>query len=75
MRAPPMLIKFLIVLCLFAIVVSLGSGLFFMVREERDSKRMVRALTVRVALSVTLFVLLFLAWYLDLIQPNAAPTG
>jgi cytochrome bd-type quinol oxidase subunit 2 len=70
-----MLIKLLIVLCLIGIVISLGSGLFFMVREERDSKRMVRALTVRVALSVTLFVLLFLAWFLGLIQPNAAPAG
>jgi hypothetical protein len=70
-----MLIKLLIILCLIAIVISLGSGLFFMVREERDSKRMVRALTVRVALSVTLFVLLFLAWFLGLIQPNAAPAG
>jgi len=71
-----MLIKLLIILCLIAIVISLGSGLLFMVREEeRDSKRMVRALTVRVALSVTLFVLLFLAWFLGLIQPNAAPAG
>ena len=70
-----MLIKLLIVLCLIAIVISLGSGLFFMVREERDSKRMVRALTVRVALSVTLFVLLFLAWFLGLIQPNVPPSG
>ena len=70
-----MLIKLLIVVCLIAIVISLGSGLFFMVREERDSKRMARALTVRVALSVTLFVLLFVAWFLGLIQPNAAPPG
>ena len=70
-----MLIKTLIILCLIAIVISLGSGLFFMVREERDSKRMVRALTVRVALSITLFVLLFLAWFLGLIQPNVPPSG
>ena len=70
-----MLIKLLIVLCLIGIVISLGSGRFFLVREERDSKRMVRALTVRVALSFTLFVLLFLAWFLGLIQPNAAPAG
>jgi len=70
-----MLIKLLIILCLIGIVFSLGSGLFFMVREERDSKRMVRALTVRVALSVTLFLLLLLAWFLGLIQPNAAPGG
>jgi type II secretory pathway pseudopilin PulG len=70
-----MLIKLLIVIVLIAIVASLAYSLFFMVKDERNSKKMVRALTVRVALSVTLFVLLLLAWYLGLIQPNAARPG
>lgn len=70
-----MLIKLLIVIVLIAIVASLAYSLFFMVKDERNSKRMVRALTIRVALSVTLFVLLLLAWYLGLIQPNATVPG
>ena len=49
------MIKILIVLVLAAIVASLGSGLFHLVRDEGQSKRMVNALTVRVALSVLLF--------------------
>lgn len=65
-----MLIKVLIILVLLAIIVSLGSGLFYLVKDERDSKRMVRALTVRIVLSVALFVLLLIAWYTGLIQPN-----
>jgi len=64
------MIKILIVACLIAIVVSLGSGLFHLVNDKGDSKKMVRALTVRVALSVALFILLFIAWSQGLIQPH-----
>jgi apolipoprotein N-acyltransferase len=62
--------KFLIVACLIAIVVSLGSGLFHLVNDKGESKRMVRALTVRIALSVALFILLFIAWSQGMIQPH-----
>ena len=47
-----MLIKVLIVAVLIAIVASLSSGLFHLVKDEGQSKRMVNALTVRIALSV-----------------------
>lgn len=65
-----MLIKVLIVATLAAIVVSLGSGLFHLVRDEGKSNRMVNALTVRITLSVLLFILLFVAWKGGLIQPR-----
>ena len=65
-----MIIKYLIVIVMIAIVISLGSGLFFMLKDAGGSKRMVNSLTVRIALSVTLFVLLFVAWYFGLIQPH-----
>ena len=65
-----MSIKYLIVIVMIAIVISLGSGLFFMLKDEGGSKQMVNSLTVRIALSVTLFVLLFVAWYFGLIQPH-----
>ena len=64
------MIKFLIVLVLVAIVASLGSGLFHLVKDDGQSKRMVNALTVRIALSVLLFVLLFVAWKSGLIVPH-----
>ena len=64
------MIKLLIVLLLVAIVVSLGSGLFHLVKDDGQSKRMVNALTVRIALSVMLFVLLFVAWKSGLIAPH-----
>jgi hypothetical protein len=64
------MIKVLIVLTLAAIVASLFSGLFHLVKDEGRSKRMVNALTVRVALSVLLFILLFVAWRSGLIEPQ-----
>ena len=63
-------IKILIIIVLFAIVGSLGSALFHMSRSKGDSKKMARALTVRVGLSVILFILLMLAYYNGLIEPN-----
>ena len=49
-----MLIKILIVVVLVAIILSLFSGLFHLVKEEGRSRRMVNALTVRIVLSVAL---------------------
>lgn len=62
--------KVLIIACLIAIVVSLGSGLFHLVNDKGESKRMVTALTIRIGLSVALFILLLIAWSQGLIQPH-----
>jgi len=64
------IIKLLIVACLIGIVISLGSGLFHLVNDKGDSKKMVRALTVRVVLSVALFILLLIAWSQGAIAPH-----
>ena len=64
--------KFLVILLLFAIVASLGYGLYFLVKDGGDSKRMARALTVRVSLSVVLILLLLAAWAAGFIQPHGA---
>jgi hypothetical protein len=63
-------IKVLIVVVLLGIVLSLGSALFHLSRGKGDPKKMVRALTIRVGLSVALFILLMLAWYNGLISPH-----
>ena len=64
------MIKILIVVVFIAILVSLGMGLFALLGDKAQSKRMVNALTIRVALSVLLFVLLYVAWYTGQIQPH-----
>ena len=62
--------KILVVVMLFAIVASLGKALFAMSSgSSGHSRDMVRALTVRVALSVALFILLMLGGYFGLIEP------
>lgn len=47
---------------LFAIVGSLFSGLFFLYRDQGAGERTVRALTLRIGLSLTLFILLLVAF-------------
>jgi hypothetical protein len=64
------MIKFLIILTLIGIVVSLGQALFSMTSGPSDDKKMVQALTVRVSLSVALFVLLLIGWRLGLVTPH-----
>jgi hypothetical protein len=63
--------RLLILACLVAIVLSLGSALVHLMRDKGESKKMARALTIRAGLSVLLFVLLMVAWWLGWIQPNA----
>jgi Protein of unknown function (DUF2909) len=63
-------IKILIVIILFAIVASLGSALFHLSSGKGDSKKMARALTIRVGLSLVLFILLIVAYYNGLITPH-----
>lgn len=48
---------------LIAIVASLGSALYAMMRPGKDPKRMVKALSLRVGLSVTLFLILMAGYY------------
>lgn len=62
--------KILIIVCLLGIVLSLASGLFYLVNDKGESKKMVKALSIRVGLSVLLFVLLLIAWSQGLIQPH-----
>ncbi len=64
------MIKLLIVACLIGIVISLGTGLFHLVNSKGGSSGTVRALTIRIVLSVALFLLLLLAWSQGMIQPH-----
>ena len=65
-----MFTKILVVVILFTIIGSLFSGLFFLIRDKGASDRTVRALTVRISLSVLLFVLLMIGYATGLLQPH-----
>jgi hypothetical protein len=62
--------KIIVVLFLIGIVGSLGSALFHMVRDKGDSDRTVKSLTIRVGLSLSLFLLLMLGYYFGLIPKH-----
>jgi len=63
-------LKILILVIFLGIVISLASGLYFLVNDKGDSKRTVRALTMRVGLSVGLFLILMLLIATGIIQPH-----
>lgn len=67
--------KIIVVLFLIFIVGSLFSGLFYLVRDKGTSERTVRALTLRIGLSVILFVLLMIGYATGLLQPHGAIPG
>ncbi len=64
------LIRIVVIVVFLGILASLGSALYQLSRSQGDSKKMVRALTIRIGLSVALFLLLMIAWYLGLITPH-----
>ena len=71
--------KALIVVVLVAIVIVLGRAGVAMLRRPNADKphdaRMARALALRVALSIALFVFILLAWQLGWIQPSGLPVA
>ena len=67
------LMKVLVIVLLGCIVASLGKALFHMSAGPEDSAKTVRALTLRIGLSIALFVVLFIAWYAGAITPHGGP--
>ena len=65
-----MLGKAFIILILLVIIGSLFSGLFYLVRDKGTSERTVRALTVRISLSLLLFVLLMIGYATGILRPH-----
>lgn len=62
--------RILVVLAFAGIVFSLGSALYFLMKDRQDSVRTLHALTVRISLSVVLFLFVLLAHYLGWIEPT-----
>ena len=65
-----MIVKVLIVALLLAIIISLGKGLFHLVNDKGNSKRLANTLTIRIALSIFLVILIGVAYFFGLIQPH-----
>lgn len=61
------MIKLFVVLALLAIVGSLFSGLWFLYKDRGEGTRTVRALTLRIGLSISLFMVLLLSYRFGLV--------
>ncbi len=59
--------KIVLLLLLFLIFASLGSALYYMVRDKGHGTRAVKSLTLRIGLSLLLFTILMLGTYLGYI--------
>lgn len=59
--------RYFVIIVLLLILASLGSALYFMFTDRSQSGRTVWALTIRVALSVGLFLILMLGHYFGFI--------
>ena len=67
------LYKILVIAVFIGILAALGSALYQLSRKGGDSKKMIRALAIRVGLSIALFLLLMILWYFGIITPHGLP--
>lgn len=65
-----MFTKIFILIIMLVILASLFSGLFYLVRDNGKTKKTVKALTWRIALSLGLFIFLMIAFGLHWINPH-----
>jgi hypothetical protein len=65
-----MFTKIFILIIMLIILVTLFSGLLFLVRDNGKTKNTVKALTWRIALSLGLFIFLIIAFSLHWINPH-----
>mgnify|MGYP001812200925 CR=1 FL=1 len=62
--------KYLILIFFIFIIYSLGSALYYMMNDGEGSKRMVKALTMRVGISIALFIFVLFAFWMGWIKPT-----
>ena len=67
--------KWIIPIVLLMIVASLGSALYYMMKDKGNSTRMVRSLMLRIGLSVRLFLGILVAHYFGFIEATGIKVG
>lgn len=67
--------KWIIPIALLMIVGSLGSALYYMMKDKGGSSRMVRSLMLRIGLSIILFLGILIAHYFGFIEATGVRVG
>jgi len=62
--------NYIILIFFIFIIYSLGSALYYMMYDGGKSKRMVKALTLRVGLSIALFLVILFSFWMGWIKPT-----
>jgi len=65
-----MIIKIIILVLLALVLISLGAGMFSLIKDRGETNRTVKFLTIRIVLSIALFVLLIVSFLMGWIQPH-----
>ena len=68
-----LLVKLLVLLILGFVIVSLFSGLYFLVKDKGQTNRTVNALTIRIGLSILAIVVVVIAGVTGVIEMNPNP--
>ncbi|MBT3697915.1 MAG: DUF2909 domain-containing protein [Gammaproteobacteria bacterium] len=62
--------KYIILILLALIIYNLTAGFFYIIKDKKPSNRGFSSLRTRIILSVLLFTMLIVGYYLDLIKPH-----
>ena len=68
-----LLVKVLVVVLLLAVIVSLFSGLFFLVKDDGTKRRTVNALTWRIGLSIVAILIIIIAGFAGFLPMDNTP--
>ena len=63
--------RIVIVVALIGILFSLGSALFYLMRDKGATNRTVNALTIRVGISIALFLFILFSYWMGWIEPRS----
>ncbi len=63
--------RIVIVVALIGILFSLGSALFYLMRDKGTTNRTVNALTIRVGISIALFLFILFSYWMGWIAPRS----
>lgn len=67
--------KWIIPIALLMIIASLGSALYYMMKDKGNSSRMVHSLMLRIGLSIALFIGILIAHYFGYIEATGIRVG
>ena len=68
-----LLVKIIVLVLLVFVIISLFSGLYFLVKDKGQSNRTVNALTMRIGLSVVAIIVVLIAGVTGILEINPSP--